>query len=109
MEMGLYFLISSLTLSVLYHALLVVHRVMQARYLLSLILQFLYLQYQQIASINWGKLEQASEGIVRKLANATTTIIGNTDNNIGVVELAITNFSIPVTSSLYLLVLQLAL
>ena len=55
-----------------------------------------YLQYQQIASINWDKLEQASEGVVRTLANATTTtIIGNTGNNIGVAELAITNFGIP--------------
>ena len=59
-----------------------------------------YLQYQQIASINWDKLEQASEGVVRTLANATTTtIIGNTGNNIGVAELAITNFGIPLTSS----------
>jgi uncharacterized membrane protein (Fun14 family) len=59
-----------------------------------------YLQYQQIASINWDKLEQVSEGLVRTLANATTTIIGNTDNNIGIAELAITNFGIPMTSSI---------
>lgn len=37
-----------------------------------------YLQYQQIASINWDNLEQASEGVVRTFANAITLI--DTDN-----------------------------
>jgi len=58
-----------------------------------------YLQYQQIASINWDKLEQASERVVEMLANVTT-IIGTTDNNIGEAQLAITNFGIPLTSSI---------
>jgi uncharacterized membrane protein (Fun14 family) len=33
-----------------------------------------YLQYQQIASINWGKLEQISEGAVNTVVNATTNM-----------------------------------
>jgi uncharacterized membrane protein (Fun14 family) len=56
-----------------------------------------YLQYQQIASINWDKLEQASKGVVRTFAN-TITLIGT--NNIGVSELSITDFGIPLTSSI---------
>jgi uncharacterized membrane protein (Fun14 family) len=55
-----------------------------------------YLQYQQIASINWDNLEQASEGVVRTFANAITLI--DTDN-IGVAEFAIIN-GIPMTSSM---------
>jgi uncharacterized membrane protein (Fun14 family) len=33
-----------------------------------------YLQYQQVAVINWGKLQSVSEGAVTMLANATTQI-----------------------------------
>jgi uncharacterized membrane protein (Fun14 family) len=54
-----------------------------------------YLQYQHIAFINWDKLEQASEGVVNTLVNATT----NGDNQ-EIAELAITNFGIPLTSSI---------
>jgi uncharacterized membrane protein (Fun14 family) len=47
-----------------------------------------YLQYQQIASINWDKLERVSEGVVRTFANAITLIDAD---NIGVAEFAIIN------------------
>jgi uncharacterized membrane protein (Fun14 family) len=54
-----------------------------------------YLQYQQIASINWDKLE----GTIITLANATTGTI--TDNNNSVAALAImSNFGIPLASSM---------
>jgi uncharacterized membrane protein (Fun14 family) len=39
-----------------------------------------YLQSQQIASINWYKIEQVSEGAIITLANAIT-IFGNSSNN----------------------------
>jgi len=57
-----------------------------------------YLQYQQIASINWDKIEQASEVVVNTLVNATTKMIDGSDSAIP--ELAITNFGIPMTSSI---------
>ena len=38
-----------------------------------------YLQYQQIAKINWDKLQSVSQGAISNLANATTQI----SNNIG--------------------------
>ncbi|HKG87684.1 MAG TPA: FUN14 domain-containing protein [Nitrososphaeraceae archaeon] len=52
-----------------------------------------YLQYQQIASINWSKLEGV---VTTTLANATILI----DNNSNFSELAITNFGIPLTGSI---------
>jgi uncharacterized membrane protein (Fun14 family) len=57
-----------------------------------------YLQYQQIASINWDKLEQISEGVVNTVVNATTNMVGG--GHPEVTELAITNFGIPLTSSM---------
>lgn len=56
-----------------------------------------YLQYQQIALINWDRLEQISEGIVNTLVNATKTIDGS---NPTIAESPITNFGIPLTSSI---------
>jgi len=56
-----------------------------------------YLQYQQIASINWDKLEQISEGAVNAVANAIKMVDGSSPT---VAELAITNFGIPMTSSI---------
>jgi uncharacterized membrane protein (Fun14 family) len=58
-----------------------------------------YLQSQQITTINWDKFEQVSEGAVITLANITTMIDSsssnsNNDNGIG---LAISNFGIPLT------------
>ena len=57
-----------------------------------------YLQYQQIASINWDKLEQISERVVNTVANATTNMVDG--GHPEVTELAITNFGIPLTSSI---------
>jgi uncharacterized membrane protein (Fun14 family) len=57
-----------------------------------------YLQYQDIAFINWDKLEQASKGVVNTLVDATTKMIDN--GNPEIAELAITNFGIPLTSSI---------
>ena len=51
-----------------------------------------YLQYQQIVSVNWGKIESTITG----LANATT----NTFNNYNLESLATTNFGIPLTSGM---------
>ena len=51
-----------------------------------------YLQYQQIASFNWDKIESTITG----LANATT----NTFNNYNLESLATTNLGIPHTSGM---------
>jgi len=56
-----------------------------------------YLQYQQIIDINWNKPQQASQNTVTTLANATTQIPGLTNHT---AALAITNFGIPLTSSM---------
>lgn len=58
-----------------------------------------YLQYQQILYINWIKLQAASQNAVTTLANATTQIPGLSSTNHTAV-LAISNFSIPLTSSM---------
>jgi uncharacterized membrane protein (Fun14 family) len=52
-----------------------------------------YLQYQQIASFNWDKIEDT----ISTLANATTT---NTFNNYNIETLTTTNLGIPLTSSM---------
>ena len=57
-----------------------------------------YLQYQQIARINWDKLQSVSQGAISNLANATTQI----SNNIGtghdhITTIAMTNFGLPLT------------
>lgn len=51
-----------------------------------------YLQHQQIATINWHKLEQVSEGAIITLANTTTLIRSGADNNDDGIGLAISNF-----------------
>ncbi|MGH9976449.1 MAG: hypothetical protein ACRD8Z_11510, partial [Nitrososphaeraceae archaeon] len=60
------------------------------------------LQYQQIANINWGKLQTISEGTITTLANATQQIPGFDGNGNGNVpaELVMTNLGIPLTGSL---------
>jgi uncharacterized membrane protein (Fun14 family) len=50
-----------------------------------------YLQYQQMASFNWDKIE----GTISMLANTTT----NTFNEYNIETLAMTNFGIPLASS----------
>ncbi|HEY9387526.1 MAG TPA: FUN14 domain-containing protein [Nitrososphaeraceae archaeon] len=53
-----------------------------------------YLQYQQIASINWNKFE----GTIAAVANAATSSINDNSN---VASLAmLSNFGIPLTSSM---------
>jgi uncharacterized membrane protein (Fun14 family) len=49
-----------------------------------------YLQSQQIATIKWDKIEEVSEGAIITLANATTMIGSNNNNND--IGLAISNF-----------------
>jgi uncharacterized membrane protein (Fun14 family) len=51
-----------------------------------------YLQYQQIASINWDKIE----GSITGLTSATTNIL---DEN-SIAPLMMSNFGIPLTSSM---------
>lgn len=62
-----------------------------------------YLQYQQVASINWGKLQSVSEGAVTMLANATTQIPMGASSSNGsgeIITAAMTNFGIPLTGSM---------
>jgi uncharacterized membrane protein (Fun14 family) len=64
-----------------------------------------YLQYQQVASINWGKLQSVSEGAVTMLANATTQIPmgatnGGSNGSREVITAAMANFGIPLTGSM---------
>jgi uncharacterized membrane protein (Fun14 family) len=51
-----------------------------------------YLQYQQIASVNWDKIE----GTITGLANAIT----NTFNDHNIESLAMTNLGIPLSSGM---------
>jgi uncharacterized membrane protein (Fun14 family) len=63
-----------------------------------------YLQYQQVAVINWGKLQSVSEGAVTMLANATTQIpSGVSGESVGggqTITAAMANFGIPLTGSM---------
>jgi uncharacterized membrane protein (Fun14 family) len=65
-----------------------------------------YLQYQQIATINWDKLQAISNGAIITLANATTQLSNN--NMVGgggsehtTTSIAMSNlFGIPLTGSM---------
>jgi uncharacterized membrane protein (Fun14 family) len=66
-----------------------------------------YLQYQQIANINWNKLQQISEGGIATLANLTMQIPSIGGSSIGDVHaaatassLAMNSFGIPLTGSM---------
>lgn len=64
-----------------------------------------YLQYQQIASINWDKIQSISEDTLTTLANATQQIPGFDGSASGggisaPAELVMTNLGIPLTGSL---------
>jgi uncharacterized membrane protein (Fun14 family) len=67
-----------------------------------------YLQYYQIANINWNKLQQMSEGIITTLSNAIIMQIpGISSGSVGDVHaaatassLAMTSFGIPLTGSM---------
>jgi uncharacterized membrane protein (Fun14 family) len=61
-----------------------------------------YLQYHQIANINWNKL-QVSEGALTTLLNAIIQIPGissNADGHAAAASLAMTSFGIPLTGSM---------
>jgi uncharacterized membrane protein (Fun14 family) len=59
-----------------------------------------YLQYHQIANINWNKLQTVSEGVITTLANLSTHIpaIGHTSHQVE--SLTMTSLGIPLTSSM---------
>jgi uncharacterized membrane protein (Fun14 family) len=63
-----------------------------------------YLQYHQIANINWNKLQTVSEGAITTLANLTMQIpiISGGDSHAATTtsSLAITSFGIPLTGSM---------
>ena len=61
-----------------------------------------YLQYQQIASLNWDKLQAISENTLTTLANATQQIPefdGNGNGNVPA-DLMMPNLGIPLSGSL---------
>jgi uncharacterized membrane protein (Fun14 family) len=68
-----------------------------------------YLQYHQIANINWNKLQQVSEGALTTLANIITQIPGISGNIASdghaaaatvSSSLAMTSFGIPLTGTM---------
>jgi uncharacterized membrane protein (Fun14 family) len=60
-----------------------------------------YLQSQEIANINWNKLQTVSEGAITTLSNMIMQIptIGNTTDHTST-YLAMTSFGIPLTGSM---------
>ena len=65
-----------------------------------------YLQYHQIANVNWNKLQTVSEGAITTLANLSTQIpgiSGTADSHAAATtasSLAMTSFGIPLTGSM---------
>ena len=63
-----------------------------------------YLQYLQVASINWNKLQTVSEDAITTLSNAITQVIGISGDGHAAVttasSLAMTSFGIPLTGSM---------
>ena len=63
-----------------------------------------YLQYHQIASINWNKLQQVSEGALTTVANLTMQIPGISGDGHAAAttasSLTMTSLGIPLTSSM---------
>src|SRR5215210_957813 len=66
-----------------------------------------YLQYHQIANINWNKLQTVSEGTITTLSNALIQIPGISSSNVAdgyaattASSLAMTSFGIPLTGSI---------
>jgi uncharacterized membrane protein (Fun14 family) len=55
-----------------------------------------FLQYQQIATIHWSKLE----GAITKLAAAATTSTINDNSNVAALAAMMSNLGIPLTSSM---------
>ena len=61
-----------------------------------------YLQYQQIANINWNKLQSVSEGAIITLSNAIIQIqdISSSSDDHAAASLMMTSFGIPLTGSM---------
>ncbi len=63
-----------------------------------------YLQYHQVANINWNKLQQVSKGALTTVANLTIQIPGisgiSGDIHAAISSLAMTSFGIPLTGSM---------
>jgi uncharacterized membrane protein (Fun14 family) len=62
-----------------------------------------YLQYHQIANINWNKLQTVSEGTITTLSNAIIQIQTNGDSSHAAAtasSLAMTIFGIPLLGSM---------
>jgi uncharacterized membrane protein (Fun14 family) len=63
-----------------------------------------YLQYHQIANINWNKLQTVSEGAITTLSNAIIQIQSSGDSHVAAAtassSLAMTSFGIPLTGSM---------
>ena len=60
-----------------------------------------YLQYHQIANINWNKLQTVSEGAITTLSNAIIHIPAFVDtSHAATSSLAMTSFGIPLTGSM---------
>ena len=62
-----------------------------------------YLQYHQIANINWNKLQTVSEGAITTLSNAIMQIQSSGDSSHATAaasSLAMTSFGIPLTGSI---------
>jgi uncharacterized membrane protein (Fun14 family) len=61
-----------------------------------------YLQYHQIANINWNKLQAVSEGTITTLSNAIIHIQSSGDGHAAAIasSLAMTSFGIPLTGSM---------
>ena len=63
-----------------------------------------YLQYHQIANINWNKVQTVSEGAITTLSNAAMQIpdlsVGSVDTHAPAASFAMTSFGIPLTGSM---------
>jgi uncharacterized membrane protein (Fun14 family) len=61
-----------------------------------------YLQYHEIANINWNKLQTVSEGAITTLSNAIIQIQSSGDGHAAITasSLAMTSFGIPLTGSI---------
>jgi uncharacterized membrane protein (Fun14 family) len=61
-----------------------------------------YLQYHQIANINWNKLQTVSEDAITTLSNAILQIQSSGDSHAAAAtaSLAMTSFGIPLTGSM---------
>jgi uncharacterized membrane protein (Fun14 family) len=63
-----------------------------------------YLQYQQVASINWDKLQSLSAAAASTIVNSTTSQVPMAGTNVSgsptLIAAAMSNFGIPLTGSM---------